>query len=78
MSAAILHGIPDTCGPFLADLLSEARCLIDLGRTPAEVRNSIPALNRNLPRGQRVPPFSPGGLAACLDALLAEGPGGGA
>jgi hypothetical protein len=71
-----LHGVPDDRAHFLDDLLDEARRLRDLGRPADEVRRAVIALNRNLGR-QAVPPFSAGGLVECVNAVLAEGPGGG-
>ncbi|HKI36045.1 MAG TPA: hypothetical protein VKA46_29585 [Gemmataceae bacterium] len=68
------HGVPDAQAGFLEELLAEARRLRDLGRPAGDVRRAVLQLNQNLPRP--LPPFSAGGLADCLDALLAEGPGG--
>jgi hypothetical protein len=71
------HGVPDDRSGILADLLDEARRLRDLGHSPDEVRRAILTLNRNL-RDLAVPPYSPGGLAECLNIVVAESPGGGA
>jgi hypothetical protein len=71
-SRALAHGIPDDQAPFLHDLLDEALRLHRLGRAPADVRRAVLRLNSNLPHP--LPSYSAGGLAECIDAVLAKEP----
>ena len=71
MTTLPVNGVPDDLTALLAELLHEARRLRDLGRRAAEVRKSILALNRNLPKP--LPTYSAGGLAECVNCLLGGG-----
>jgi hypothetical protein len=68
--AGIPHGVPDDRSHFLPELLAEARRLHRLGRPVAEVRKAILSLNSALDKP--LPPFSPGGLCDCVNAVLAR------